>query len=166
MTSIKSKIYLIAIVDLIFNDNNQISFDDYTLEYVMNENKYNQLEIAVRLKNKINGNVDWGNLYYKPYDKASKNNIINMSDSEKINFVFTKYLENFNKMYLKYDANNAIDLDNFFKNKSTYAGDGYPIILLGGMFPNKAKPFINQKYDETLKQLKNIINDKENIKNK
>ena len=76
MTSIKSKIYLIAIVDLIFNDNNQISFDDYTLEYVMNENKYNQLEIAVRLKNKINGNVDWGNLYYKPYDKASKNNII------------------------------------------------------------------------------------------
>lgn len=174
------EIYMIAIINLLINDNNKTDFGNYILEYdycfseIGGGDMYNGdacLAVAVRLKNKTSKLIEWGNVYYKRLIRDSSvysvearkkiekifGEIYASSKEKKLDFI----LRSENRITKKpYATNMLVDpkIVSFFKNLNGTAEDGFPIVRLGGKIPKEVIPFIDAAFNCSIDNIKNSSN--------
>lgn len=166
--TINKKIYTLAMIEMLINNKKQTDLNTHTLEYdfklsdVLVREKTNAcLAIAVRLRNKKTGLLDWGSIYYKSLienDSICKistftkvRNILKKLScaptNKKMDFIFkleTKVLET---PYIRGNYVYPI-FYLFFENLNRVSADGYPIVYLNGKIPRKAIKSIEKSYEE------------------
>lgn len=173
--NINNKVYLIGMVETLINNHNQTDLGTHLLEYKRGFTDINSgdayidgdgsLGLAVRLKNKENNIIEWGEIYYKPLMKNTTcnsregreeiekrfNEILMGSVEDKMKFITR--LEN-KILKRPYAKDNLVDpvFSDFFKNLNFLAYD-YPAVSLGGKFPKEQLPFLNVAFDIVMDSL-------------
>ena len=97
MNKVNYQIYLLAITELLINNNNQTDLGEYVLEYSSNISEIGSedmtygvpcLAISVRLKNKSSSLIEWGNVYYKKLDLESNLSISKENVEKKLSEIY------------------------------------------------------------------------------
>ena len=131
------------------------------------------LSIAVKLKNKSNNLVEWGNVYYKRLipnsnvvstearEKLEKivQEINLKSTEEKLNFILKPETKVLKKPYIKNSFINN-DLTSFFENLTYMADDGFLIIPLNGKLKKDALTSLEIAFNNIIGKIKNLNNNK------
>jgi len=177
MNKTNYEIYITAMIELLINNNNQTDLGDYILEYksdfaeIGGGDMYNGdacFAVAVRLKNKTNEQIEWGNIYYKRLisdsDAVSAESRIKLekklgeiyedSKEKKLEFI----LRNENKIFKKPYAKSSLvipQLASFFQNLNGSSFDGYPTVQLGGRFPKDAISYLETTFNDIVAKTKN-----------
>ena len=170
--------YIIAMIELLINNNNQTDLGDYVLEYKSDFAEIGGgdmfsgdacFAVAVRLKNKTNDQIEWGNIYYKRLisnsDAVSAESRIKLekklgeiyedSKEKKLEFI----LRNENKIFKRPYAKDSLvipQLASFFKNLNGSSFDGYPTVQLGGRFPKEAISYLEAALNDIVAKTENI----------
>lgn len=108
---IGEKIYLIAAIDSIINENNSniIDLGNYQLEYVIAEERrlvpmlegggIPSIEFMVKVRNKKTKKLGWAEAYFKALRNYEYNSLFELTIDEKINFIFRKEARMSRKKY-------------------------------------------------------------------
>lgn len=175
MNSVNSKIYFIAMIELLINGHNATDLGTHILEYKLDFSSVGAddmlegnacLAVAVRLKNKTSGDIEWGRIYYKTliknhgaYSQEARkklssilHKIQNGSIETKLDFITN--LEN--RLLKRYYAKSSFvdpELVAFFENLKYSTYDGYPAVCLGGRFPKELNPCVDMVFTEIVNEV-------------
>lgn len=181
MNKINYEVYILAMIELMINNNNQTDLGNYRLEYTSNfaeiggGDMYNGdacLAVAVRLKNKTSNSIEWGNIYYKRLISNSNtvsaetrqkleimlSEIKEKSEEEKLNFILKTESKIFKRPYVKSETV-IPQLAAFFENLQ-YMSDDYPTVSLGGRFPKDAVPYLETVFSNAITKTQNLSGNK------
>lgn len=168
--------YYLSIMDILFNGSTYTELNGkYRLEYKLYfDNLYANedyagvaaLAIAVRLVNKHNGKIEWGNVFYKSLSKdeyiktsnlASRKKFQYMilmlcggSKQEKLDFINKSESRIFTKPYQTKSTTSA-SISEYFENlNGRDVDDGWPTVSLNGHFPKDASEYLTSAYNGIL----------------
>ena len=100
MKNVKEKMFVMAAIDFLSRgeEYNKIELDGYNLEYraseeervsmAMDEGGIPSLMLQVKLRNQKTNNVEWSEIYYKTLGKYSFDDLLTLSQQEKMDFIF------------------------------------------------------------------------------
>lgn len=181
MNKINYEVYILAMIELMINNNSQTDLGNYILEYASDfaeiggGDMYDGdacLAVAVRLKNKTSNSIEWGNIYYKRLISNSNavssearqklekmlSDINEKSEEEKLNFILKTESKIFKKPYAK-SVTVIPQLASFFENLQ-YMSDDYPAVSLGGRFPKNAVPYLETVFSDTITKTQSLSSNK------
>ena len=170
MNDINDKVYLISMIEILMNNNKETNLGKYALEYELTESIINSKEqeeksatlaLAVRLKDKEENKIVWGNIFHKilqkgvnPFSKETMAEIKTFmsklnekSEREKIDFIIRAEKKRKRKCDQMYQLSDYIDprIAGFFENlQETKIGS--PLANLGGRFPTDAISELDNAY--------------------
>ncbi|WP_285816121.1 hypothetical protein [Thomasclavelia cocleata] len=182
MNKVNYQVYIMAMIELMINNNNQTDLGNYRLEYTSDFAEIGAgdmvcgdacLAVAVRLKNKTDDSIEWGNIYYKRLisnsdavssearEKLEKmlSEINEKSEEEKLNFILNTENKVFKTPYAK-SCFIIPELASFFQNLQQLLYDGYPAVSLGGKFPKEALPYLGSVFTDIIAKTQNLSSDK------
>ena len=131
------------------------------------------LAIAVRLRNKANNLIEWGNIYYKRLilipnsDITSKKEILekmiqeidSKSVEEKLEFILNYENKILKKPYAKSSFVNN-ELTSFFENMHCETDDGFSIIPLNQKLNNEVLSSIDSSYNDIMANIQGLNSQK------
>ena len=173
MSKLNEKIYAISSIDLLINGQNETDMGDYVLQYFtmfddmtydLTEDVDASLVISVRLKNKKNDKIEYGETFYKKlirhescYNSETRvklnkmmEELSNKTDEEKIAFIFRPESMVFKRPFTK---SNIVpgEIASFLKDLEKVNESGSYIGI--GKFPKEAMPYLDEAYNNAIKQL-------------
>ena len=168
MNDINDKVYLIAMIETLINNNRETNLGDYSLEYdttvskiKTEDNEIATLAVSTRLKAKKSQKIVWGFIYHKTI--LEDDNVFANKTIEKIKEKTNKLHENTEEEKLKFILHKEgkrlyLDNPNIDPRLAGFFGDlqesktVYPTVRLGGRFPKEAITELDRIYNKLLEK--------------